>query len=137
MTAKPGAAGVIADLVRAQADIDLPVRLRLCDVDGDLADGLRRVRGAIGQKPPGGGVRPASAPLPGPVAVRRALAAVRAVARLKVPLWPPPPPPRCELRVRGRLHSRARDQAVIAGSALAFEEGRMGVDQILAIRKAR
>jgi cyclopropane-fatty-acyl-phospholipid synthase len=27
----------------------------------------------------------------------------------------PPPPPRCELRVRGRLHSRARDRAVIAG----------------------
>jgi cyclopropane-fatty-acyl-phospholipid synthase len=169
MTSKPGAAGVIADLVRAQAGIDLPVRLRLwdgseagpvgtpvliarspralsrilwrpgelglarayisgdLDVDGDLADGLRRMRGAISQKAPGGGVRPGSAPLPGPATARglqtaralaasapAALAAVRAVARLKVPFWPPPPP-RCELRVRGRLHSRARDQAVIAG----------------------
>ena len=63
MTSKPGAADVIADLVRDRAGIDLPVRLRLC---------------------------------------------------VKVPFWPPPPP-RCELRVRGRLHSRARDQAVIAG----------------------
>ena len=141
MTAKPGAAGIIADLVRAQADIDLPVRLRLwdgseagpagapvliarspralrrllwrpgelglarayisgdVDVDGDLADGLRRVRGAVALA----------------VSAPAALAAVRAVARLKVPVWPPPPPPRCELRVRGRLHSRARDQAVIAG----------------------
>jgi cyclopropane-fatty-acyl-phospholipid synthase len=153
MTSKPGAAGVIADLVRAQAGIDLPVRLRLwdgseagpagapvliarspralrrllwspgelglarayitgdLDVDGDLTDGLRRLRGAIGHKPPRGGARPSSAPLPGPAA----LAAVRAVARLRVPVWPPPPPPPCELRVRGRLHSRARDQAVIAG----------------------
>jgi cyclopropane-fatty-acyl-phospholipid synthase len=141
MTAKPGAAGIIADLVRAQADIDLPVRLRLwdgseagpagapvliarspralrrllwrpgelglarayisgdVDVDGDLADGLRRVRGALALA----------------VSAPAALAAVRAVVRLKVPVWPPPPPPRCELRVRGRLHSRARDQAVIAG----------------------
>ena len=36
------------------------------------------------------------------------------MAQLKI-LGPPPEPPRCELRVRGRLHSRARDQAVIAG----------------------
>ena len=96
------------------------------DVDGDLADGLRRVWGAIGPKLPGGGARPDSAPLPGPargLQTARALAAqapaaltaVRAVARLKVPVWPPPPPPRCELRIRGRLHSRARDHAVIAG----------------------
>jgi cyclopropane-fatty-acyl-phospholipid synthase len=168
MTGQPGAAGVIADLVRTRADIDLPVRLRLwdgseagpagapvliarspralrrllwrpgelglarayisgdLDVDGDLTDGLRRVWGAIGQKLPGGGVWPGSAPLLGParglrtaralaVSAPAALAAVRAVARLKVPVWPPPRPPRCELRVRGRLHSRARDQAVIAG----------------------
>jgi cyclopropane-fatty-acyl-phospholipid synthase len=46
-----------------------------------------------------------------------ALAAARAVLRLKIlgPPWSPPPPPGCEIRVRGRLHSRARDQAVIAG----------------------
>jgi cyclopropane-fatty-acyl-phospholipid synthase len=43
-----------------------------------------------------------------------ALAAARAAARLKV-LGPPPPRPSSELRVSGRLHSRARDQAVIAG----------------------
>jgi len=45
---------------------------------------------------------------------RTALAAIQAAARLGL-LAPPPEPPRCELRVRGRLHSRARDQAVIAG----------------------
>jgi cyclopropane-fatty-acyl-phospholipid synthase len=120
---RPGELG----LARAYISGDL-------DVDGDLTDGLRRVWGAIGQKPPRGGVRPGSAPLPGPATVRGlqtacglqtartlaasapvALAAVRAVARLKVPVWPLPPPPRCELRVRGRLHSRARDQVVIAG----------------------
>jgi cyclopropane-fatty-acyl-phospholipid synthase len=46
-----------------------------------------------------------------------ALAAARAALRLKIlgPPWSPPPPPGCEIRVRGRLHSRARDQAVIAG----------------------
>jgi cyclopropane-fatty-acyl-phospholipid synthase len=30
-------------------------------------------------------------------------------------LGPPPPPPTCELRQTGRVHSRARDRAVIAG----------------------
>ena len=42
-------------------------------------------------------------------------AATVAAVRLKIPVWPPPSPPGCELRVRGRLHSRARDRAVIAG----------------------
>ena len=149
-----GAADVIADLVKTQAGLDLPVRLRAWDgseagpqdapvlvarspralrrilwrpgelglarayisgdleVEGDLTDGLRRAWGAARTKPPGGGAPPGSAPSPGP---RAALAAVRAAARLKVPLWPPPPRPPSELRVRGRLHSRARDQAVIAG----------------------
>ena len=101
---RPGELG----LARAYISGDL-------DVDGDLADGLRRVWAAVGHKPPEGGTAPGHAPSPGPKAARAALAAVRAVARLKVPLWPPPPPPGCELRVRGRLHSRARDQAVIAG----------------------
>ena len=41
-------------------------------------------------------------------------AAIKAAAQLKL-VGPPPEPPRCELRVRGRLHSRARDRAVIAG----------------------
>ena len=95
---RPGELG----LARAYISGDL-------DVDGDLADGLRRVWAVIGQKPPRAGARVLAASAPA------ALAAVRAVARLKVPVWPPPPSPRCELRVRGRLHSRARDQAVIAG----------------------
>ena len=50
----------------------------------------------------------------GPPLAPAAWAAAKAVAQLKI-LGPPPEPPRCELRVRGRLHSRARDQAVIAG----------------------
>ena len=49
-----------------------------------------------------------------PRAPRAAWAATKAVAQLKI-LGLPPEPPSCELRVRGRLHSRARDQAVIAG----------------------
>jgi len=152
--AKTGAAAVLADLVRTQAGLDLPVRLRAwdgseagpehapvlvarspralrrilwrpgelglarayisgdLDVDGDLTDGLRRVWAAARRQAPGGGAEPARAPFPGPKA---AWAAIQAVARLKLPLWPPPPAPACELRVRGRRHSRARDQAVIAG----------------------
>ena len=118
---RPGELG----LARAYISGDL-------DVDGDLADGLRRVWDAVGRKDPGGGTVPGHAPSPGPARGLRtvrglrnaralaaqapaALAAVRTVARLKVPVWPPPPPPGCELRVRGRLHSRARDRAVIAG----------------------
>jgi len=100
---RPGELG----LARAYISGDL-------DVDGDLTDGLRRLWRAIRQKAPAGDVRPASARALA-AGVPAARAAVRAVARLKVPVWPPPPPPRCELRVRGRLHSRARDQAVIAG----------------------
>jgi len=132
-----GAAEVIAGLL-ARARLDLPVRLRAwdgseagpadapvlvarspralqripwrpgelglarayvsgdLDVEGDLTDALRRVRAPLPRRP------------------RTALAAVRAAARLKL-LAPPPEPPRCELRVRGRPHSRARDRAVIAG----------------------
>jgi cyclopropane-fatty-acyl-phospholipid synthase len=87
---RPGELG----LARAYVSGDL-------DVEGDLTDGLRRVR--------------ATAPRPGPFGlVKTGLAAVQAAARLGL-LAPPPEPPRCELRVRGRPHSRARDQAVIAG----------------------
>jgi len=82
---RPGELG----LARAYVSGDL-------DVEGDLTDALRRVRA------------------PRPRRARTALAAVQAAARLKL-LAPPPEPPRCELRVRGRPHSRARDQAVIAG----------------------
>jgi len=98
---RPGELG----LARAYISGDL-------DVDGDLTDGLRRVWAAARHQAPGGGTAPSRAPLPGP---RAAWAAVRAAARLKLQVWPPPPAPRGELRVRGRLHSRARDQAVIAG----------------------
>jgi len=127
MSNAKGTAEVIAALL-AQAGLDLPVRLRAwdgseagpvdapvlvarspralqrilwrpgelglarayvsgdLDVEGDLTDGLRRV----------------------------ALAAIQGVARLGL-LAPPPGPPGCELRVRGRRHRRARDQAVLAG----------------------
>ena len=141
MSTAKNAAEVIAALL-AQAGLDLPVRLRAwdgseagpidgpvlvarspralqrilwrpgelglarayvsgdLDVEGDLTDGLRRVRAAWGR--------------PGRGRTRAALAAIQGVARLGL-LASPPEPPRCELRVRGRRHSRARDQAVIAG----------------------
>ncbi len=132
-------ATVIAGLLRTQAGLDLPVRLRAwdgseagpegtpvlvarspralrrilwrpgelglarayisgdLDVEGDLTEGLRLVRFTLRRTP-----------------ARAALAAIRAAAQLKL-LGPPPEPPACELRVRGRLHSRARDRAVMAG----------------------
>jgi cyclopropane-fatty-acyl-phospholipid synthase len=144
MSTAKNAAEVIATLL-AQAGLDLPVRLRAwdgseagpvggpvlaarspralqrilwrpgelglarayvsgdLDVEGDLTDGLRRVHALR----PRSGLRPFGLAGTG-------LAAVRAAARLGL-LAPPPEPPRCELRVRGRRHSRARDQAVIAG----------------------
>jgi cyclopropane-fatty-acyl-phospholipid synthase len=86
---RPGELG----LARAYVSGDL-------DVEGDLTDGLRRVHAAP---------RGTRASI-----LLAALGTVRAAARLKL-LAPPPGPPRCELRVRGRRHSRARDQVVIAG----------------------
>jgi cyclopropane-fatty-acyl-phospholipid synthase len=75
------------------------------DVDGDLADGLRRVWAfARAQGADRGGVH---------VGAPDRVAALGTLARLGV-LGPPPRPPASEARVRGRLHSRARDQAVIA-----------------------
>jgi cyclopropane-fatty-acyl-phospholipid synthase len=97
------------------------------DVEGDLTEALRLVLTAIRDKP---APRPtASKPATQAVAAKAAaaraavawtpaaLAAVRAAARLKVlgPPWSAPRPPAAELRVSGRLHSRARDRAVIAG----------------------
>jgi cyclopropane-fatty-acyl-phospholipid synthase len=89
---RPGELG----LARAYISGDL-------DIEGDLTDGLRRVWGTL-----------RDAPARGLALAPAAVAAVKAVAQLKL-LGPPPPPPAAELRVRGRLHSRARDQAVIAG----------------------
>ncbi|HEX5292126.1 MAG TPA: cyclopropane-fatty-acyl-phospholipid synthase family protein [Streptosporangiaceae bacterium] len=87
---RPGELG----LARAYVSGDL-------DVEGDLTDGLRRVH--------------ATAPRSGPFGLIKTVpAAVAAAARLGL-FTPPPGPPGCELRVRGRRHSRARDQAVIAG----------------------
>ncbi len=109
---RPGELG----LARAYISGDL-------DIEGDLTDGLRQVWGALRDAPPARGLPPlaartipsraaraiALAPTP-----RAAWAATKAAAQLKI-LGLPPEPPSCELRVRGRLHSRARDQAVIAG----------------------
>jgi cyclopropane-fatty-acyl-phospholipid synthase len=87
---RPGELG----LARAYVSGDL-------DVEGDLTEGLRRVH--------------ATAPRSGPFGlIKTGAGAVAAAGRLGL-LAPPPEPPRCELRVRGRRHSRARDQAVIAG----------------------
>jgi len=118
---RPGELG----LARAYISGDL-------DVEGDHTEGLRLVLNATRQKAP---APPRTAPprtattrttaalarIPAAQAVQTALAwtpaalaAARAAARLKV-LGPPPPRPSSELRVSGRLHSRARDQAVIAG----------------------
>ena len=86
-------------------------------MDGDLTQALRLARPSPApQSRPARARRPKARPRQSPA--RWALAAWAATAtavRLKVPVWPPPAPPGCELRVRGRLHSRARDQAVIAG----------------------
>jgi cyclopropane-fatty-acyl-phospholipid synthase len=92
---RPGELG----LARAYISGDL-------DVEGDLTEGLRLFLGARPARRPG---------LAGLAAYAlAALAAIKASSQLNL-LGPPPAPPACELRVRGRLHSRARDQAVIAG----------------------
>jgi len=75
------------------------------DVDGDLDDGLRQVWTARPRLAPGG--RPVRLPA-------AAWAAVRAAAQLHA-FGAPLPAPASQLRVSGRLHSRARDRAVIAG----------------------
>jgi cyclopropane-fatty-acyl-phospholipid synthase len=150
-------ADVIAELLKTEAGLDLPVRLRAwdgseagpegtpvvtarspralkrilwrpgelglarayisgdLDVEGDLTEGLRLFFAARPARRPGAARRPG--PL-NPAALAAyapaAVAALRAARQLDL-LGLPPEPPRCELRVRGRLHSRARDQAVIAG----------------------
>jgi cyclopropane-fatty-acyl-phospholipid synthase len=99
---RPGELG----LARAYISGDL-------DIEGDLTDGLRRVWGVLREKDaPAHGLPQLAAR--GITLGTAGVAAIRAAAQLKL-LGPPPEPPSCELRVRGRLHSRARDQAVIAG----------------------
>ena len=119
---RPGELG----LARAYISGDL-------DFEGDLTQGLRLVRQALSPDATPPRPAPPRSAWPAPASPRpasraraartlathapAALAALRTAARLKVlgPPWRPPPPPACELRVRGRLHSRARDQAVVAG----------------------
>ncbi|MDQ2812709.1 MAG: cyclopropane-fatty-acyl-phospholipid synthase family protein [Actinomycetota bacterium] len=112
---RPGELG----LARAYISGDL-------DVEGDLTEGLRRVLGAVRATPAPAaparisGTRASQAAHLARTAMTwtpAALAAVKAAGRLKVlgPPWFPPPAPSSELKVSGRLHSRARDQAVIAG----------------------
>ncbi|HEX3715195.1 MAG TPA: cyclopropane-fatty-acyl-phospholipid synthase family protein [Trebonia sp.] len=75
------------------------------DVEGDLTEGLRRAMRAARAARPGWG--------PGRLA-KAASASAIAAARLGV-FGRPAAPPECELRQTGRVHSRARDRAVIAG----------------------
>jgi cyclopropane-fatty-acyl-phospholipid synthase len=71
------------------------------DVEGDLADGLRRAWRLARE-------RPAAS-----ISTRGRLAAALRAARLGA-VGPPPRTPASEARLSGRLHSRRRDRAVIA-----------------------
>jgi cyclopropane-fatty-acyl-phospholipid synthase len=95
---RPGELG----LARAYISGDL-------DVEGDLTEGLRRVRRALPGRRPGLGR--------GWGPARRAEAAsIAAIAASRLgALGPPPAAPACELRHSGRPHSRARARAVVAG----------------------
>lgn len=73
------------------------------DVDGDLADGLRRAW-RLARSQPGSG---AAIPL------RARAAAALSAARLGA-IGPPPKAPATEARLWGRLHTRRRDRAAIA-----------------------
>jgi cyclopropane-fatty-acyl-phospholipid synthase len=93
------------------------------DVDGDLTEGLRRAfraaRSAQSARACDGGAPGGQGPgARGGWGPRRwadvVSAAALAGSRLGV-LGPPPAPPACEIRLSGRVHSRARDRAVIAG----------------------
>jgi cyclopropane-fatty-acyl-phospholipid synthase len=82
------------------------------DVEGDITDGLRAVWETARQRgrpsaQPGGAWRRAARM---PEAVK---AAAASAVRLGI-AGPRPPAPATEARVRGRLHSKSRDQAVIA-----------------------
>ncbi len=81
------------------------------DVEGDLTEGLRlawaAIRAARARQPRG--LRQRVGRL-----VDTGVAAALTVRRLGV-LGPPPEPPESEIKLSGRVHSRARDRAVIAG----------------------
>ncbi len=138
------AAEVIAGLLKTQAGLDLPVRLRAWDgSEAGPADGpvliarspralswlvwrpgeLGLARAFIsGDLDVDGDLtaglhrfRAATVQLSPARWAAAAGAAAAALIRLRIPLWPPPSPPAAELRVHGRRHSRRRDQAVIAG----------------------
>ena len=93
------------------------------DVEGDLIEGLRAVWAAGGRAGLTGGARPGSSDRPatsragrrGPARLPAGAwaAAARAALRLGIPGLPPRPPA-AQARVSGRLHSKRRDQAVIA-----------------------
>ena len=85
------------------------------DVDGDLAEGLRRVWAAARERKLDRSAGPghASAPISARSLARLAPQAVRAAARAGA-FGPPLPPPYSQARLRGRLHSGRRDRAAIA-----------------------
>ncbi len=72
------------------------------DVEGDLDDGFRRVWEFARDR--GTGLH---------VGARERLSAIGDALRLGI-VGPPPRPPASEARIRGRLHSRERDRAVIS-----------------------
>jgi len=100
---RPGELG----LARAYVSGDLAV-------EGDLTQGLRLVKQAIGQARRGRSRQWRVSADSVTAGARTAKELVQAAARLEA-IGPPPSPPSTEVRVRGRLHSRARDRAVIAG----------------------
>jgi hypothetical protein len=99
------------------------------DVEGDLADGLRRVWRQVRARHAAGAARP------GRISASQRLKAVMVAARLGV-LGPRP----AAAPVQAKLAALVREPTArvwrlyMAGGALTFEERRMGVDQILAVR---
>lgn len=73
------------------------------DVDGDLADGFRRVWQAARAEPSG----------PAVFSAQQRMRAVWRALRLGA-VGPPPAPPAAEARLTGRLHTRGRDRAAIS-----------------------
>jgi cyclopropane-fatty-acyl-phospholipid synthase len=73
------------------------------DVDGDITDGLRAIWRAVTERGLAGGRMPAAG----------WIAAARAAVALRIPC-PRPAVPATQARLRGRLHSRGRDRAVIS-----------------------